>query len=404
VSASAWQSRVGPLATAAGHVTAALRPDSITLGLPGRSVSFDGAGRLLRAFHASRSLRRTLDNRVVEKRKTGRHAWSYTRRELDLRERRALVEAVREDVRAVRAALPGGEAAGLVERLEAVLAWTPERLEAEAARFAAAYRPVPILPPDQYRALVVQLTEGCAHNRCAFCELYRDRPYHVKRGKEFSAHLAAVRSFFGAGLALRRGVFLGDANALVLPPARLLEALDRIEAELGAAWLRAGVSAFTDAFGGLPKSAETFRALARRGLRRVYLGLESGSDALLEFLEKPATAGDAVALVQRLHAAGVGVGVIAMLGLGGDRHAAAHLAETRKVLDALQLRAGDLLYLSPLVVTPGSPYAERCRVAGVRPLDDDALEAQRQALASVFPVGIPNRPKVAVYDIRDFLY
>ncbi|MFB3818394.1 MAG: radical SAM protein [Candidatus Methylomirabilales bacterium] len=400
---AASQARLGPWATAAGAATAALRPDSTTLGLPGRAVSFDAAGRLVRAFHATRSVRRTLDDRYVEKRKAGRHPWSYARRELDRAERGALLEAVRRDVQAIRARLPG-RAAELASRLDAVLAWTPARLEAEAARFAAAYRPIPILPPDQYRALVLQLTEGCAHSRCAFCELYRDRPYHVKRGEEFSAHLAAVRGFFGAGLSLRRGLFLGDANALILPLPRLLEALDRIEAELGPAWTRAGVAAFTDAFGGLPKSVEEFQALAGRGLRRVYLGLESGADALLRFLDKPATAADAVALVRRLHAAGIRVGVIVMLGLGGDRHAAAHLAETRKVLEAMQLCAGDLLYLSPLVVTPGSAYGERCRAAGIRPLDDDALEAQRQALASLFPPGIPGRPKVAVYDIRDFLY
>jgi hypothetical protein len=400
---SAWQARLGPFDTAAGPATAALRADSTTLGLPGRSASFDAAGRLLRASAATRSVRRTLDNRFVEKRKTGRHAWSYARRELECGERAALLEGLAQDARAVRAGLPAGEAE-LAARLTAVLAWTPARLEAEAARFAAAYRPVPILPPDQYRALVVQLTEGCAHNRCAFCELYRDRPYHVKRGGEFSAHLAAVRGFFGAGLALRRGLFLGDANALILPLPRLLEALDRIEAELGPAWTGAGVSAFTDAFGGLHRSVETFRALAARGLRRVYLGLESGSDALLRFLDKPATAPEAVALVERLHAAGIRVGAIVMLGLGGDRHAAAHLADSRKVLEAMRLRAGDILYLSPLVAAPGSPYAARCEAAGIHALDDDGLEAQRQALAALFPPGTPDRPKVAVYDIRDFLY
>ena len=45
------------------------------------------------------------------------------------------------------------------------------------------YSPVGILPPDQYLALVVQATRGCAFNTCTFCDLYRDG-YRVKSAAE----------------------------------------------------------------------------------------------------------------------------------------------------------------------------------------------------------------------------
>jgi hypothetical protein len=64
-------------------VVAALREDSTTVGLDGEdSVSFDRSGRLIRAFWGGRSIRRSLDNRFIEKRKAGVYAWSYIRREL----------------------------------------------------------------------------------------------------------------------------------------------------------------------------------------------------------------------------------------------------------------------------------------------------------------------------------
>jgi len=38
-------------------------------------------------------------------------------------------------------------------------------------------KPVGILPPDQYMAVVLQAAEGCAFNTCTFCDFYRDRSF-----------------------------------------------------------------------------------------------------------------------------------------------------------------------------------------------------------------------------------
>ena len=60
--------------------------------------------------------------------------------------------------------------------------------------------------------------------------------------------------------------------------------------------------------------------------------------------------------VQTIKAAGINVGLIVMIGLGGDRFAAGHVADTISVLNQMQLDAGDLLYFSDLVEEPGTPY------------------------------------------------
>ena len=95
----------------------------------------------------------------------------------------------------------------------------------DAARFAQIYRPIGMLPPDLYLSVVLQVTEGCSFGSCTFCDLYHDG-YRVKPPDEFRRHVAAVADYLGASIALRvRSIFLGSANALAVPMARLVAGL-----------------------------------------------------------------------------------------------------------------------------------------------------------------------------------
>ncbi len=138
---------------------------------------------------------------------------------------------------------------------------------ADAARFASIYSDVGMLPPDQYLSTVVELTEGCTHDRCTFCDLYQ-RPFRVRSAPEFDDHLRAVRGYLGASRPLRaRSIFLGAANALAVSPARLAAALEAVaDAFEGAT----PVSGFLDAHRGSQHSERDYRDLRARGLDRVY--------------------------------------------------------------------------------------------------------------------------------------
>jgi radical SAM superfamily enzyme YgiQ (UPF0313 family) len=144
--------------------------------------------------------------------------------------------------------------------------------------------------------------------------------------------------------------------------------------------------------------------LAERGLGRVYLGLESGCDPLLQLAGKPATAAEAVALTARLKAAGIAVGVIILLGIGGAAYADRHVDESLAALGAMGLGRGDIVYLSPLVADPASAYRQEERRRGIRPLGDAGMDMQQRRIRSGIRNGPRDRPKVALYDIRDFLY
>ena len=93
-------------------------------------------------------------------------------------------------------------------------------------------------------------------------------------------------------------------------------------------------------------------------LRQVFIGMESGSDALLRWLRKPSTPRKCWTPVRAAKQGGVRVGVIVLIGAGGEPFFDAHVRDTIQVIRAMQLEPGDYVYLSPLVAAHGAEYAE----------------------------------------------
>jgi hypothetical protein len=393
-----------------------LKPHALSLAIGTRtSCTFDREGRLFAAFADQRNYRCGLDGRVLEKHSRAadgmeeryrRHLEAGAADALHARVHRDLeriATARRDGLLEVTAQEPDDALAGLDAWLPRLRRWSgPERAR-DAARFHALYQPVSVLPPDQYLALVVQSTQGCPWNRCRFCALYADRPYRVRSGAELRAHLEGIAAFLGAGLRLRRSVFLGDGNMLAVSRPHLESTFAQVRQVLGPGPLTRRLYGFADAMGVARHSAADLDALGRQGLHRVYLGLETGCDELLGVLGKPGAAAESVAAVRRLRQAGVRAGVIVLLGAGGRRWAAAHERDTARALDAMALGAGDLVFFSPLVAAPDSPYARQAGEEGFGPMEPAELAAQRRRLQAVLRRP-PEGPRAALYDIRDFVY
>ncbi len=364
-----------------------LSPDRDTV------FAFDLEGRPISWYDAGRIHKRSLASDVHVRAREGAKRRRFV---LDPAAARAAFGALLERVAEVPRAGLSPEVRG---RLADILAWTPERLLAERARFDAAYRPVSILPPDQYLAIVVQATFGCTWNRCTFCNFYQDRPFRARPLGEIERHLARVATLLGRAASLRRRLFLADGNALILANARLrpvISATKRI-------FPGRPLYGFVDVFTGERKPVEDWVELRELGLERVYLGLETGHDPLLAWMNKPGSANAAAEFVGTLKAAGLRVSVIFMVGAGGERFAGAHVRDTLALAARLPLGAGDLVYLSPFREHPDSPYARRARDEGIAPLDGEGAASQHRVLRDGIRSALP-AAQVAAYDIREFVY
>ena len=396
-----------------GHpITFSIKSNCLTISLEkpeGAEVfSYDLAGRLWTALSRGVSYRRGLDGKMVAKWQTGEASrarrWVLQEEALEIealarQQVAALSAAIRSQAAWLEAPLPEPAQTGI----ERALAFDAIRSKADAARYFQVYRPVGILPPDQYMAVVLQATEGCAFNTCTFCNFYRDRPFRIKQPDEFLAHARAVRDFLGDGLSLRRTVFLGDANALIIPMPKLLPLIDVVHQVYDVERL-GGIYAFLDGFSASKKSPEDYRALAERGMQRIYVGMESGNADLLKFLKKPGTPADAVNAVRAIKEGGVAVGVIVLLGAGGKVYENAHIKDTIHAINLMGLDMDDLIYFSELIVSEEMEYVHAAYQADLDPLSPGEQAAQGEAIERGLKFSDRGIPHISRYDIREFIY
>jgi hypothetical protein len=402
--------KIGPayretLPLAGGRLVLARKEHLLSLFAAGGDlVHLDLEGRLHRAWLGGDSYQRGLDGRI--RRVAIERGDAFRALAIDVLPDAAaapLLARTAALVREAAGALPSRAPASLAGPLARATRWDHARYAGEARLFASTYDPIPILPPDQNRALVLQLTSGCSWNRCTFCHLYRDATFALKTAEELRAHIRTVLALVGRALPLRRGIFLGQANALVIAEDKLLPLLDVVAEEMArvaAPRSFSTLAAFIDSFT-RPKTAGELRALRARGLASVALGLESGSAEVLAALGKPAAAAAAIALAHTLRAAGVGLGIIVLAGAGGRKLAAEHVAATVETIAAMAPARGDRIYLSPLVIHPGSVY--EAQSGALAPLSTAELVAEAAGFRTALRAAGVTVP-IALYDIRRFIY
>lgn len=394
------------------NVVISQKHNSITVSIETREdtqvYSFDKSGRLWTAMSKKISYRRGLNGNIVAKWNSGKEI--LHRRWLDQDESAQLLFSAHQIVKNILQDIVN-ELLVFYPELDSFtiqelskLAETSQKFyDEDITNYHSTYKPVGILPPDQYISLVLQLTEGCSFNKCTFCTFYRDRPFLIKNKNQFEQHILAVKDFLGDGLSLRRTIFLGDANSLVVPTKILIPLFDIIHKHLDVEKL-GGIFAFLDGFSGDKKTVKDYQKLKGLGLNKIYVGLESGNNNLLNFLNKPGTAQDAHNAVNTIKESGLSVGVIILLGAGGKEFESEHIADTVDIINKMNLDADDLIYFSELIESEGLEYSQLAFSNKLNPLSSTERFEQRNKIEEQFIFSELGTPHISTYDIRDFVY
>lgn len=204
-------------------------------------------------------------------------------------------------------------------------------------------------PPSEARSLLLQVTVGCSHNRCTYCDMYRDKQFRPKPWEVVEADIQRAKQL---GPRFEK-VFLCDGDALILSTRRLLQVLEAIGQELP--WVRR-VGVYGDTRCVVKKSVEELTQLREAGLGIVYHGMESGCDAVLERIDKGGNREECVATAKKLRAAGIDHSVMVLLGIGGEDLSEAHARDTASLLSEM-----DPQYVGALTTTvvPHTPLFEQ---------------------------------------------
>jgi hypothetical protein len=388
---------------AGGPVHLSLKPDTLVAAWPDGSVhTWDAAGRWLGGVVDGRQWLRSLDHRFVAARRGA--PLERVKHPQDIEQVLARMRSTLEGLlialaRRARVLVPQDcrTEARLATRL-AMAGRMCRDLVGDAERFRSLYSgEIAVVPGDLRRALYLQLMTGCPWNRCRFCTLYADARFGPRSLAQTQQHLQDVLAWYGPALGLRRTLFLGDADVLDAGGAHVLAQLRLIRESLGPELPADGFATVRSL---AAWSVRELESLGRLGMRRLYLGLETGSRGLFRLLLRRDPLAMLGPQVARLHDAGLSVGLTVVVGLGGERWAEEHLAATVAFLEGLDLSAQDQVSLSPLVIEPGSPYSLWARAGDRIPLDPVALRAQTQAFeAALRPLTAAGGPRVAPYAI-----
>lgn len=229
-----------------------------------------------------------------------------------------------------------------------------------------------IRPPSEADSILLQVTLGCSHGKCAFCGAYRDKPFAVRPPEDIEADLRWV----AAHMPRHRRLFLCDGDVLALPMHRLEALLDLIGRTLPGV---KRVSSYASARNLRGKSDEELLRLREAGLRMVYMGLESGDQGVLERMGKGSSVEDIVRAGKRIVRAGLKLNVTVLNGLGGVEGSAEHARKTAQALTEMNPHQIAALSLMPI---PGTPLWDDIEAGRFILPDADGMVAELREMVA----------------------
>jgi len=229
-------------------------------------------------------------------------------------------------------------------------------------------------PPSEAESLILPVTDGCSWNKCTYCEMYTapQKQFKARSEEEVLESIRLTGQRYGDQV---RRVFLADGDALVLPTRRLLNILEAIRTHMPAV---RRISSYCLPRNLRKKSQEEIKQLAAAGLKMVYVGAESGDDAVLAAVDKGETCETTREALDKLGNAGITRSVMILNGLGGKALSAQHADNSARLLNATQPE-----YLATLVVSfPHGEQRLRAGFPGWEPLDQHELFVETERFLS----------------------
>ncbi len=239
----------------------------------------------------------------------------------------------------------------------------------------------PIRPPSEANSLLIRVTRNCPWNRCAFCPVYKRSKFSLRPVEHVIKDIDTVHRYVVSLLQLadeaeKRGlieidtaelrinpeerqafnaayhwlsygmksIFIQDANSLIIKPSDLIEILKHLQNCFP--WVER-ITSYARSQTVARISDGELSAIRAAGLSRIHIGLESGSDKVLEMVKKGVSKETQIKAGQKAKKAGFELSEYVMPGLGGIKLSTDHALETA---DALNQINPDFIRLRTLAI------------------------------------------------------
>ncbi len=204
-------------------------------------------------------------------------------------------------------------------------------------------------PPSEAMSFILQATIGCSHNDCTFCSMYKDKKFRIRKTPEILEDIYEARSLYKN----IKKIFIADGDALIIKTQDLLQIIKELKRVFPEA---ESIGIYSSPKSVHKKSLEDLKELKDAGLKIAYLGLESGSDKILQLVNKGDDSKGIIEAGLKLKEAGILLSLTVISGLGGKELWKDHALETAKAVNkiipnylgllTLMLEPGTLLYES----------------------------------------------------------
>jgi len=230
--------------------------------------------------------------------------------------------------------------------------------------------------PLEAFTLLLQVTQGCSHNKCTFCTMYQDVSFKVDDLSLVEEDLKEARAIYNH---LDR-IFLENADPFVLSFEKLKaigEMIRRYFPEMETISTYANIKNIKD------KSVDELKELRALGYNELYVGLESGDDKVLKLMNKGYTAVEAEVEMEKLNDAGIEFFALLMLGVAGKGSGKAHAQTTATLLNKVKPK---MISVIPTAVFPGSQLEVlRDRGVFIEPTEREMLHEEKHLLEALEP-------------------
>lgn len=169
-------------------------------------------------------------------------------------------------------------------------------------------------PPLEAKTFLLQVTAGCTHNACRFCNMYRDKSFHLIDEEILRANLEEEKRVTDVYNRPHRRIFLMDGDVFSLSANKLEEKINLIREympEIETLSMYAAVRSIKS------KSDEDLKRLKELGVNDLYIGYETGLDDVLGIMNKGTNLQDSIEQAERLNEAGIRHNALFILGLAG---------------------------------------------------------------------------------------